>query len=361
MYPSDEQIPGLDVLTTLAQNDTHVVGDTSDTTRSAKAITEANLEITIADSTNFQTELISQNSFTTALANDTNFTNTLANNATFINDLTSNATFQTNVTTFVGGGSGGGGGGMITRSIRNSYTAAFNTTDHIDTDGTAGSNAGNVVISGGTIRNLYLNVQNNTLDASTVFTLLVNGTPTSITTTIGAGINGIVSDTANSAIVVAGDKISILADTTGSSSGNIDFAFSYGFFAGASQVAEVSLSSADIQGMFATPIELVPAPGPGFALVFENITYSFTYNSIAYAGSSGGFAFSQYSSGAGLGAGISSSLIRGTSDFIRLQRDSNDTSEPLENEAIELTNSVSAFTTGNSTMKITVQYRTISL
>jgi len=70
-YTTDKKSTGLDVLTALAQNDLHIVGDVSDSGR-AKAITEENLEITIANSTNF------------------------------IDELTNNSTFQSNVTSIVG-------------------------------------------------------------------------------------------------------------------------------------------------------------------------------------------------------------------------------------------------------------------
>ena len=41
-YTTDKKSTGLDVLTALAQNDLHIVGDVSDSGR-AKAITEENL------------------------------------------------------------------------------------------------------------------------------------------------------------------------------------------------------------------------------------------------------------------------------------------------------------------------------
>ncbi len=99
-YTQNEKSTGLDALASLAQNDLHIVGDVSDSGR-AKAITEANLEDTIAASTNFVDELVGNPYFTTQLANDGNF----------ITELTSNATFQTDVNNFVTGGGGGAGGG----------------------------------------------------------------------------------------------------------------------------------------------------------------------------------------------------------------------------------------------------------
>jgi len=110
-YTQDEKSTGLDVLTTLAGGDLHIVGDVSDSGR-AKAITEDDLEINIANSSNFTDALIANTNFTTDLANDTNFTTTLGNNSNFISTLTNNATFQTSVNNFVTGGTGGGGGGV---------------------------------------------------------------------------------------------------------------------------------------------------------------------------------------------------------------------------------------------------------
>lgn len=72
-YTTDKKSTGLELLTdlTITQADLHIIGDVSDSGR-AKAITEENLEITIANSTNF------------------------------IDELTNNSTFQSNVTSIVG-------------------------------------------------------------------------------------------------------------------------------------------------------------------------------------------------------------------------------------------------------------------
>ena len=109
-YTTNEKSTGLEVLTTLASGDLHIVGDVSDSGR-AKAITEDDLETTIANSTNFTDALIANTTFTQGLANDNTFVNTLANNGTFVTDLTNNSAFQTQVNNFVSGGGGGGGRG----------------------------------------------------------------------------------------------------------------------------------------------------------------------------------------------------------------------------------------------------------
>ena len=97
-YTSDKKSTGLDVLTGLDSGDLHIVGDISDSGR-AKAITQNNLEIDIANSNNFVDTLVANNYFTTELANDTNF----------VNELTANTTFQSAVNNFVTVVGGGGG------------------------------------------------------------------------------------------------------------------------------------------------------------------------------------------------------------------------------------------------------------
>lgn len=61
-YTTNEKSTGLDVLTTLATGDLHIVGDVSDSGR-AKAITEDNLEILIANSATFLSELTTNATF----------------------------------------------------------------------------------------------------------------------------------------------------------------------------------------------------------------------------------------------------------------------------------------------------------
>jgi len=71
-YINNEKSTGLDVLTSLEQNDLHIVGDVSDSGR-AKAITEEDLETTIANSSHFVDELVGNDYFTDELAHNSNF------------------------------------------------------------------------------------------------------------------------------------------------------------------------------------------------------------------------------------------------------------------------------------------------
>ncbi len=126
-----------------------------------------------------------------------------------------------------GGGGAGVGAGIVTRSARGSFTLAPATTVVIDTEGTSGSNAGNLMTETGGIKNLYINSESNTFDGATVYTLLRNGVPTSVTVTVPAGVNGILQDITDSFSVSGGDLIALSCDTTASSSGSGKVSFSY--------------------------------------------------------------------------------------------------------------------------------------
>lgn len=125
------------------------------------------------------------------------------------------------------GGGSGTGGGIITRSSRGSASISSGATVLIDTEGTAGSNAGNIMTDTGTIQNLYVRTESNSLNGNTVFTLLKNGTPTTVTITVSASTNTIASDVIHSLTVVGGDILTLQCDTTASASGSASVSFSY--------------------------------------------------------------------------------------------------------------------------------------
>ena len=135
-YTEDKKSTGLDVLTGLDAGDLHIVGDISDSGR-AKAITQNNLEIDIANSTNFVDTLVANNYFTTELANDTNF----------VNELTTNTTFQSAVNNFVtvvgGGGSSTGSGKPI--SFSSTWTGSGHQQGYVDQEAILYSNNGSQI------------------------------------------------------------------------------------------------------------------------------------------------------------------------------------------------------------------------
>jgi hypothetical protein len=120
-------------------------------------------------------------------------------------------------------------GGMITTPIGNASTVSSALTryvDSIDINATETS-VGNIIPLTGTLLNLYINVTANSLNSGTVvFTIMKNGSATSVTKTVNAGVTGIVSDTTNTASITAGDRITLRIVTSGSS-GSVTSCFSY--------------------------------------------------------------------------------------------------------------------------------------
>lgn len=124
-YNADKKSTGLDVLTTLASGDLHIVGDVSDS-GFAKAITQANLVTTlesVIDLGNLQGQ-IDLTTQVTGLLPAANIN---------IPDLTSNSAFQTAVNSFVSGG-----GESTTGIYEGTYFDDF--TNWLLTDNTSGTN-----------------------------------------------------------------------------------------------------------------------------------------------------------------------------------------------------------------------------
>lgn len=132
------------------------------------------------------------------------------------------------------------------------------------------------------------------------------------------------------------------------------------------QAITVTLSSANIMAMFGTPVTLIPAPGAGKLIQVDEVVVSFIYNSIAYA--NGSELRIRYS---GSGTDLFSTIadtgpMRGTASFINAALAIGGAGgtiavTSLTNTAIVATNTGSAFTDGNSTMKIFLRYRIITL
>ena len=136
-YTTDKKSTGLDVLTGLDSGDLHIVGDISDSGR-AKAITQNNLEIDIANSNNFVDTLVANNYFTTELANDTNF----------VNELTTNTTFQSavnNFVTVVGGGGGSSTSSGKPISFSPTWTGSGHQQGYVDKEAILYSNNGSQI------------------------------------------------------------------------------------------------------------------------------------------------------------------------------------------------------------------------
>jgi hypothetical protein len=132
------------------------------------------------------------------------------------------------------------------------------------------------------------------------------------------------------------------------------------------QHARVAITAAQWNGMFATPVQLVAAPGANKINVVEQITLGMTFVSAAYAG--GGVVGAQYGNTIH-GAGPAASTTEAAADFFAAAStmfrlgSSLGTGAPFSttaNTAIVLSNLTGAFTTGDGTWIVDVYYRTIA-
>lgn len=89
------------------------------------------------------------------------------------------------------------------------------------------TDVGNLIPFNGTLKNLYVTVWGNDLDAgSTVYTLVKNGSDTTLTLTVAFGVTSTSGDTTHTESVSAGDRITLKAVSTGAT-GMEGFFFSY--------------------------------------------------------------------------------------------------------------------------------------
>lgn len=135
------------------------------------------------------------------------------------------------------------------------------------------------------------------------------------------------------------------------------------------QYVQVALSSADIKGMYATPVQMIAAPGSGFMIVIVNASMETLPSGTAYL--LGGPVTLQYgntnhgggdsATGGTLAAadilGATSTLytfpLPATSSAYVIATDSN--------KGIFISNSVAAFSTGTGTAKINITYYVIAV
>jgi hypothetical protein len=130
----------------------------------------------------------------------------------------------------------------------------------------------------------------------------------------------------------------------------------------------VALTLAQWLGMYATPVQLVAAPGAGLMNIVDNVLINGIYGSAALAG--GGVVGAQYGSTAHL-AGEAASVTEAAADFIAMAANTmfrlggglgtGALTSGAINTAIYLSNATAAFTGGTGdTFSVTVNYRTVS-
>jgi len=131
-------------------------------------------------------------------------------------------------------------------------------------------------------------------------------------------------------------------------------------------VVEVSLTAAQFNGMYATPVQVIAAPGANKAILVNHAVLNMTFVSAQYA--AGGVVGLQYGNTAHL-AGAPASATEAASDFTAAAASTlfrfgaglstGALVSAAANTAVYISNATGAFTTGDSTFKLWVWYEVI--
>lgn len=121
----------------------------------------------------------------------------------------------------------------------------------------------------------------------------------------------------------------------------------------------VDLSAADIKAMYATPVTVIAAPGAGKVIAVDEVVYSFTYGGTQFTGGGTVILAWETTPTIELGGYLESALMKGAANFISCVTGRSHNSKA--NNAVVIRNATAAFATGNSTMKLFIKYRIISL
>jgi hypothetical protein len=132
--------------------------------------------------------------------------------------------------------------------------------------------------------------------------------------------------------------------------------------------ATVALTAAQINGMYATPVQLLAAPGAGKLIIIDSMLWDIAFVSAQYA--AGGAIAAQYGNtihGAGPAASgtLAAASLNGVaaSGFLSNAGSAgllNVAASASENTAVYLSNATAAFTTGDSTVNLYIRYRVVT-
>jgi hypothetical protein len=122
------------------------------------------------------------------------------------------------------------------------------------------------------------------------------------------------------------------------------------------QLQVFNLTTANILGMFATPVVLIPAPGAGKSIVVDYILFRMIATATSFA--SGGVVTIGYNGGAAVANTLAAAIINaagpGTVDTLVVTGASNITA--TQNAAVQISNATGAFTTGTGNANIFIWY-----
>lgn len=125
--------------------------------------------------------------------------------------------------------------------------------------------------------------------------------------------------------------------------------------------AQVRVSSAQIMGMNANPVEIIPAPSNGNMVVLRGIVNTYLFGTTQYTG--GGALGLEWGNTAALAGPAASTTLAGAtfdgytaSNNFELTPDNTDTLANIANMGVYLSNGTAAFATGDGSLLVNVSY-----
>jgi hypothetical protein len=130
----------------------------------------------------------------------------------------------------------------------------------------------------------------------------------------------------------------------------------------------VTLSSANLKAMYATPVLMIPAQGVNTIIVIHDVFYELVYTAPAYTGGNSGQIVLQYGNTAHAGssnyANLSGTLLIVNANYINVGLEINNNLtgaiSGIINTAIYASNITSAYATGNGLVNCTMFYSIIN-
>lgn len=126
--------------------------------------------------------------------------------------------------------------------------------------------------------------------------------------------------------------------------------------------AQVRLTAAQVLGMYATPVNIIPSPGTGKLILLGRITGTVLYGTAQYAaGGALGLEWGNVTHAAGPAASttLAAATLNGytASNTFELTPDNTDALANTIGLGVYLSNATGAFTTGDSTLLLNVNYQ----
>lgn len=164
----------------------------------------------------------------------------------------------------------------------------------------------------------------------------------------------------NGAFQWVSDDVALISYSGGESFFNYD-SVNLTFIPQGSIITQVRLTAAQILGMYAAPVSIIPAPGTGKLIIVGRITGTVIYGTAQFA--AGGAIGLQWGSTVhGGGAAASTTLAAATlngyaaSNTFELTPDNTDALATTSGVGIYISNATGAFTTGDSVLLLNVNY-----